>query len=400
MPRLRAVGRAWRRNVGWKGTGLFLYLWLMVGFASGTLVLLGPARWVTGAVRGRGLGQGAEDAAMILVIVLFVAASFAAALYLTRLLLSYRARALKTGVVLGVTAVAATALWGWGNPALYASISGGGGTEETVALRSGARFLFGAYPDRERLAELKESGVTAVVSLQHPAVVPFEPEGIQKERAWASEVGLRFVHAPMLPWVSDNEEALETIRGLAREGEGTYYVHCGLGRDRVNVVRRMLERMGGTVLAAGSEAPEALTWADREGEGLGPMERGAPQRLADDVWLVPHPNEHELFGHMLAGQVAHVLLLLDPEDSTQVAWLEEATRRFEAYDLPFSRHPVPEGDSLAARAAAREARALPRPLTVIAPFTPPEGDTAVAAAFRRAWEASEGRPDAPTRTAP
>lgn len=119
MGRIQRAWWAWSRSVGWKGTAVFLYLWLMLGFATGTLVLLlGPARWLTGFVRAGGWGQGAEDALMIGVILTYLALSFLLALYLARLLLSYRAGALKTGIVLLVTAAAVAALWGWMNPAL------------------------------------------------------------------------------------------------------------------------------------------------------------------------------------------------------------------------------------------------------------------------------------------
>lgn len=361
---------------------LFAYVWLMVGFATGTLVLLGPARWVTSAIAA----PGAERAAMLLVILLYVAGSFLVALYCTRaLILRQSSRPVRGLVVAAVTGSAALALWGWRNPAVYAAVAGGEAAEERMVLESGSQFLFGPYPDRERLAELKAEGVTAVVSLQHPAVVPFEPEGIAREKEWTRELGIEFIHAPMLPWVSDNEASLERIRELVRAGDGgTYYVHCGLGRDRVSVVQRVIERMGGVVVSAdGTE--EALTWADRDAEGLGDLERGPPIELDRGVWLVPYPNEHEMFGHMLAGQVEHVLLLLDAGDPEQAAWLEEARRLLSEYDVPHTARPLAAGDAAGAAAAAAAAQSLPRPLTVVVPFTAAERNTAVADAFRAAW---------------
>lgn len=374
----------WRESLTPRNFTLFLYVWLMVGFASGTLVLLGPARWLTALARRLGAGQRGEDLAMWALIALFVAASFLAAIWLTRFVCAYRARAHKLGVMLLVTGAAAVALWGWMNPALYAEAAGGGGSEDVVAMDSGARFVFGAYPDRSRLEELKRQGVAGVISLQHPAVVPFEPEGIERGREWTSELGIRFIHAPMLPWVSDNESSLEKIRTIAREETGLFYVHCGLGRDRVNVVQQVLKGMGARDLRA-EETVDALTWADREAEGLGNMERGAPIRLDEDVWMVPFPNEHEMFGHMLGGQVAHAALLLDPADSVQAAWLEEAGRRFDDYGLSWSSIAVGGDAGATAERAAAAADTLPRPLTLVVPATPPERDTATAAAVRRVW---------------
>ena len=233
-----------RRRPTPRQIGTFLYVWLTVGFASGTLVLLAPARWITALARARDWGQDAENLLMMGTIGIYVVASFAVALALTRLLFQNRALAFKYSLLLGMTTLAGAALWGWGNPAVYASLSGGGRASEALTTESGAVFFFGPYPDRAKLEALKAEGITAVISLQHPAVVPFEPQGIAAEKQATQELGIRFVHAPMLPWVSDNAAALATIRRVATEETGRFYVHCGLGRDRVNVVMHLLEQMG------------------------------------------------------------------------------------------------------------------------------------------------------------
>src|SRR5688500_13609833 len=95
-----------RRRPTAKHVGVFFYVWLMVGFASGTLVLLAPARWITDLARGRGWGQSAENFLMMAVIGIYVVASLAVAVTLTRLLFQHRARAFKYGVVLGMTGLA------------------------------------------------------------------------------------------------------------------------------------------------------------------------------------------------------------------------------------------------------------------------------------------------------
>ncbi|MBW3551869.1 MAG: hypothetical protein KY466_00090 [Gemmatimonadetes bacterium] len=367
---------------------LFAYVWLMVGFATGTVVLLGPTRWVTEAFDA----PGAERAAMLVVILSFIGGSFLLALYFTRvLILRHPSRPVRGLVVVAVTGSAMLALWGWRNPVVYSAVAGVEGGGERMVTESGSQFLFGPYPDRERLQQLKEEGVTAVVSLQHPAVVPFEPEGIAREKEWTKELGIRFVHAPMLPWVSDNERSLETIRELVRSADGgTYYVHCGLGRDRVSVVQRVIERMGGRVASDGA-TEDALTWADREAEGLGDLERGPPIELEEGVWVVPYPNKHEMFGHMLGGQVEHVLLLLDDADPVQAEWLASARELLTQFDVPHTVRSLDGGDGAAASEIARTARRLPRPLTVIVPFTGTGRESAIAGTFRSAWVGERGR---------
>jgi hypothetical protein len=368
----------------------FLYVWLMVGFATGTFVLIAPVRWITGLAHGRDWSQRTEDVVMIGVIVVYVAASIAIALALTRLLFQYRARAFKYGVVLGITGLAGSALWGWGNPAIYARIAGGMEGDQ-VATRSGAVFLFGPYPSHERLEQLKAEGIDGVVSLQHPAVVPFEPEGIEKERTWTEELGIRFIQAPMLPWVSDNARALATIRELATRGAGRFYIHCGLGRDRVNVVKRMLERMG--VATEGTEVAKAMGWQERIDQGMKRMERGELERIGTQVWIVPIPNEHELFGNMLAGQAGLVVILEDPQAAEPTPAFRQMIEMFDQYGVDYRRRPLKAGDVSTAQKIVQEIQRETGLVTVVAPITPPEPGAEIAKLFLEAWKVGTAVPE-------
>jgi len=365
----------------WAGIGLFLYVWLMVGFATGTATLLGPVRWITAAMRGS-RWSAHENQVMIFVIISYIAVSFFLARLLTGMVRRSRRAPVRLGVPGVVTVAAALALWGWMNPATYAMAAGG--IPSQLRLGGGAEFDFGPYPDKNRLEQLKAQGVTAVVSLQHPAVVPFEPAGIAGEQAAAKEVGLEFIHAPMLPWVSSNEESLEKIRELALRGRGHYYVHCGLGRDRTNVVKHMLEQMGAGVSA--DQAAVASTFRKRLAEKGSGMERGDLRELESDVWLVPYPNQHELYGYMLAGQVAHVLVLMDEDDPTQAGWSRQLQKVFADYHVPATFESLRAGElARTADIAATARRALPRPLAIIVPSLPPLPHTEVADALTREW---------------
>ncbi|HET7460612.1 MAG TPA: hypothetical protein VFJ82_05175 [Longimicrobium sp.] len=355
----------------WPVVAFFLYLWMMVGFVTGTGVLVGPAGWVTEAMQRWGFGQKAQDHAMQAVILLFVFGSAALALWLLRQAL-HGSRAMRVGIPAACTLVALASLGAWMNPGKMLAAAAGGADERALATASGARFIFGAYPDENTLRQLKRHGVTAVISLQHPAVVPFEPASIREEERTTKKVGVRFIRAPMLPWVSDNRPALEQIRRIAHEGRGVYYVHCGLGRDRTNVVRRMLEAEGVATVAHHSIA-HASTLDDRMKEPHRAFERGDIRQLEKGVWLVPFPNSAELSGYMEAGQVKTVAFLLDPNDATQRAWLDQARR-----DLPTAREIV------------AWVRTLPRPVVVVAPRTPfANGDryrgTEAAGAFMDAY---------------
>lgn len=350
----------------------FLYMWLMVGLFAGTAVLLGPVQWVTSALEAAGGSQSGEDLVLKGLILAYMVMSVLASRWLVQRMYRSQRRPVRLGIPMVATVLAGLSLWGWTNPGrMLAHVAGG--TETELTLESGAQFLFGPYPDRARLAELKEQGVTAVVSLQHPAV-PIEVPGIRAERIAAAELGLTFIHAPMLPWVSENEASLEMIRELVREGRGTYYIHCGLGRDRANMVRHLIERTGvPTNSATGAYA--ALRFEDRarqheEGEVPSPgFERGLLTKLEPDVWLVPHPNHRELFGYMLAGQVEHVVTLLDPSDPEQAAWLEDQRRVFRQQGVTLTVATLRAGETERARQIVEFVRSLPRPVAVVAPRT-------------------------------
>jgi hypothetical protein len=375
--------------------GLVAYLWLMSGFAVGTFVLVGPVRWVIAGVHRLGGSQHAEDLVLRGVILAFVLGSCVLALWLAARTLRAERRSTRIGIPAVCTVLAMLALWAWSNPGrMLAAVAGGGGNGGTVTAGSGVQFVFGAYPDRARLAQLKREGFTAVVSLQHPAVVPFEPRSIAEERKNARELRMEFIHAPMLPWVSDNEAALQKVRELMNGGAGKYYVHCGLGRDRTNVVRRMIEAEGaGRVkMASSADLQHASTFADRL--RLPPeqrdLQRGAVRELETGVWLIPHPNSAELSGYLLAGQMRTVVLLLDPSDAEQRAWRDELEAAFRGAGVSFQERPLLPGEGERAAVIAAEVRRLPHPAAVVAPHTPfSNGDrypgTEAAVAFQQAY---------------
>jgi hypothetical protein len=377
----------------WTLVATFLYLWATVGFFTGTGVLIGPARWVTDGLQRAGAPQKLQDHAMQAVILLFVFGSAALSLWLLRRVLHGGRRA-RVGIPTAVTLAALLSLYAWMNPGRMLAAMAGGSPGASLATASGARFIFGAYPDEATLRQLKHDGVTAVISLQHPAVVPFEPASIEAEKKASAKVGLEFIHAPMLPWVSDNRAALEQIRRIAHTGHGVYYVHCGLGRDRTNVVRRMLAA-DGVSTAMHSSIAKATTFEDRmklaPGHGRD-FERGAIRRLDAGVWLIPYPNTAEFNGYIEAGQVKSVVLLLDPSDAGQKAWLAEGEQMLAQARVPAYSRPLMGGDRRTARAIAAWVRTLPRPVAVIAPLTAYSNDvrypgTEAAAAFQDAYAA-------------
>ena len=342
----------------------FGYAWFTIGLFSGTLVLVLAVRGILDVLQRLGWGQSAQNRLLIGVIVLFVVASFMLARRVVRALYRQAPTTRKLALLaLGVPAL--LSLYAWSNPTKF--LSRFAGTEaSSLSMKNGPTFVFGSYPDDDRLKELKKQGVTSVVSLQSPAVL-VEISGIREERSATARAGLKFIEAPMLPWVSDNAESLEKIRQLALHGKGTYYVHCGLGRDRVNIVKRVIESLepqtGAKVAAA--EGLLAAAGFERRTE---PFERGMPMKVQNGVWVVPYLNEAEFYGFILQGQPGHLVLALDSSNPEQRTWLAEAEKKMKQYAVTYTFLPYPGrgGDTSTAPILAK-VRTLTPPFTVMVP---------------------------------
>lgn len=365
----------------------FLYLWLVVGFFLGTLVLIAPVRWLLIGVHRAGWSQSTANILVVALVIVYVVVSFQLARKLTGALFRARNRGARWTILTVPTIAALIALVAWRNPgALLARLAGGGDSPASLTTSGGAIFEFGAYPDEAKLRELQKRGVTTIISLQHPRVL-VEREGITEETKATRKLGIRLVKAPMLPWFSHNRESLQTIRALALSGHGHYYVHCGLGRDRVNIAKKMIEGLGGTTVAA-------------EGykEGLGfeqrtvPLARGPIVRLAPGVFLIPYPDHEEMYGCILEGSPGRLVFILDPADPKQRAMLDEAKGILGTAAIRFEDIPVSTSQPASAATAADSVHRMTPPVTVIAPATPGTGENLIqnegwqsAATFRDAY---------------
>jgi hypothetical protein len=359
-------------------------MWILVGLVLGTAVLIGPVRLITEGMGEAGWEQSSQDHVLIVVILLYLVLSLLLTRWIVGIMFRARSRNTRWAIAAVVTLLAAGTAWEWSNPAKMLAGLAGGGDGGAFDIAGGARFIFGAYPDEPKLIQLKRQGVTAVISLQHPGVL-IEREGIIAERESAKRLHLNLIQAPMLPWVSDNEGSLAKLRLIARTGKGVFYVHCGLGRDRVNVAKRVIEAEGSKV-ALSSDIMAATAFADRPD----PFERGSLSHFDHGKWLIPYPNKHEMFGFVLGGQGGHVVSLLDPLDPEQSAWNREMEPLMKEYSIPFTMRPLRANDPARAVQIAREVRAMPEPVAVIVAQTPmedgkPRSHTQAAFAFLKAY---------------
>ena len=360
---------------GAKHVAVVLFFWLTTGFLLGTGTLLGPVRWTASHARSVGWSQTGENAAIVGIIAAFICVSGLLAFRLARVVSRARGRLVRWGWPLAVSLAAAAMLHLWLTPSLLSGSSGG-------VTEAGPRFTFGPYPDEKRLRELEAEGYTAVISLLHPAVVPFEPILIADEERAARRAGIELRHIPMLPWISDNAASIEEIRRLAASKTGRFYVHCYLGMDRIQLVRRVVEQSDPVADLSPPIAAKSL-------RAVPAFERGGIEELEDGVFLTPMPTESEILRFVLPAGVKQVVCLLDPRDPDDAIWIAKERAQLATLGLPFEVLPVSDGPDRDRRIgeAVRAVRSLPRPLIVHAFFAPSTGKSPSAAAFAKAYRA-------------
>ncbi|WP_207435418.1 hypothetical protein [Sabulibacter ruber] len=329
---------------------LFVLVWLCSGFATGTYLLLVPLRAILTFLRENNYSNLVETAVVGACIVLLVLVTFGASVYLVKLF-SRSASPIRYVAVLLPVALAGYSLYLFLNPA---NIDSRSGTTDEVT----KSFFIGAYPEQEKLAQLKAEGYTAVISLLHPLVVPFEPVLLEKERKAAAAVGLELIEAPMLPWVGNNEASIKKLKALTANPAGKYYVHCYLGKDRVNVVKKILS---GSSLSVESETPGSA----RKLTEVKAFERGPIIQISPDIFFTPLPTDDEYFGYLVAGDIKTIVSLLDAQVPDNKPLMQKEASVAAQYQLSLRNLPIQESSTQAELLqVAKEVVKLPKPLVV------------------------------------
>ena len=268
----------------------------------------------------RGTSQGAVDVTLAVLVGGWLLISLCATAFFSWFFLSRR-RDLPAGLgVLAIMIIASFATFYFLLDTDF-MVALGEMTEENV---EGERFTYGSYPDARRIEELKDEGYDGVITLLNPDI-PFENVLLKKELGNSEEAGIPIYSYPMLPWISDNEGPLREIKELTTDDEKRYYVHCYLGKHRVDYVRQMLD--------GGEETP-----APRQLEPLPKaFERGKLVPFdGEKVVLGPYPTEEEWFNFVIRRDVEEVISTLDPENPDDARWIEEERRIAEEYGLTFT----------------------------------------------------------------
>ncbi|MDB5197233.1 MAG: hypothetical protein JWP88_1604 [Flaviaesturariibacter sp.] len=337
-----------------KRTLIFLLLWGSWGFTLGTLLLMGPARWIINYIRLHHISEKKESMAMIGCIIVLFVISFVIALISTLSVLRTHSKSWSIALIAIPLVGAVLALAAFMNPKL---MSGSSKQEEF-----GKGFTIGAYPDMDKMEELKKAGYTSIVSLLHPAVVPFEPKLLAEEKENAIRLGIQLVHIPMLPWIADNQTSIDSLRRFAAANKGKCYIHCYLGKDRVNVARRIIEQ------ASGSARMDGGNFTHRTLDDVEKFERGPVIKLGDNVFLTPMPTQEEYLGYILAANYKQVVNLIDTTDPEAQVRIAEERKNLSALGIQYKVYHVNEATTpIVMEGIVKEVKSFPKPM-IIHPF--------------------------------
>ncbi len=305
---------------GWRRWLLRLVFLLCFEFTGGVLYLLFFLVPFEQWLADRGTSQGAVDVILAALVFGWLLIGVGVTAFFSWFFLSRR-RDLPAGLgVLGAVIVASFATFYFLLDTDFI-VALGEMNEENV---EGERFTYGSYPDARKIEELKDEGYDGVITLLNPDI-PFENVLLKKELGNGEEAGISIYSYSMLPWISENEKPLREIEELTTGDEKRYYVHCYLGKHRVDYVRQTLDGTGET------PAPQELEPLPRAFERgkLVPFE-------GEKVVLGPYPTEEEWFNFVIRRDVEEVISTLDPENPDDASWIEEERRIAEENDLTFT----------------------------------------------------------------
>lgn len=330
-----------------------IILWLFWGFALGTALLLGPLRSILNESRGRKLNEGSEKWIVIISIIVLAVVSFLIAFYSSKKIhkeVDPAGPALKATLFFIPILLGSVAVYIMMTPKL---VNADNMAQEEIT----TSFTIGPYPDMNRMMELKSQGFTGIITLLHPAIVPFEPKLLGDEKENASIAGLEFISIPFLPWISSNESSVDSMRRLVRTAKGKYYINCYLGKDRVNVVRRIIEQENK------SYELSTQSMAARKLDSVAAFERGPITKLEEGVFFTPLPTKEEYFGYIIASNYKQIVALYEKDHQTEtkreeIDWLKPYQIPYKEIDLALS---ISDADM---RKLIAEIKMLPKPMVI------------------------------------
>jgi hypothetical protein len=205
------------------------------------------------------------------------------------------------------------------------------------------RISYGPYPDEQKIAELQDAGYDGVIALLSPKI-PFERVLLEEEIQHGRDAGIPVYSEPMLPWIGGNQKSFEEIEKLVAQKDKQFYIHCYLGKHRVDLVRQ--------------ELGKAKDPTQREVSLPDGFDRGRVVSFDDEhVILGPYPTDEEWFEYVLRRDVKEIISTLDPDNPDDRPWIEKESKITEENDVKFTLKPLDPAspDPAAVEAIARHA---------------------------------------------
>ena len=320
-----------------KSTLLFLYLWLCIGFPLGLWVLLaGPSKWMAEYARSTDMEVSKENILGKLIIIVYVIVAFLLALFFKRIIKKSENKAVKLFIPGILTLILITSVYIFSfNPQWLISYSGETATKNLKTRDDQYKqleFVYGSYPNEEMIKSLKEKGYDGIITLLHEMVIPAEPALLKDENELAKKYGIKLINMPMMPWISENGKILQDAKKFIEKEKGLYYVHCYLGRDRVNIFKSAAKKFGVKTSSKGRTTIRKI-------EDLPTWTRGNYFKLEEGVYLTPYPTDDEYTMFILNDYFKTVISLLDNNVPDNQPWITKEEKLLSDHATNYVHYP-------------------------------------------------------------
>lgn len=302
----------------WRDGALLFTFFVLFGFAGGSLFLLLVVIPIQQWVAAHNWSQAAADHFLSVFVYGWVLASAAVAYLFYRRMMRGKEHLLRVYTVLGVLVLASAGvfyLWIRHDSPFLAMWSKGEVDSGTLT--------FGPYPDLQKMIQLKRDGYDGVITLLSPAL-PFEDVLLKREEENGKLIGLNVYSFPMLPWITDNQSAIDGVKKLVGNNRRKYYIHCYLGQHRTELIHQM-------VIEARKQAP---------GIPLS-LERGTLFVYKDkSIMMGPYPTDEEWVGVILREGVKEIVSVI-PDLPENKPWNDKLKELAQNYKLTVTYKPLP-----------------------------------------------------------
>lgn len=314
---------------------LFLYIWLCIGFPLGLWVLLaGPSKWLAEYSHSTNMDISKENILGKLIIVIYIIVAFLVALFLSRIIKQTKNKTVKWILPGILTLIMLSSVYVFSfNPQLLISYSKEISTKNQEDKYDHLEFVYGSYPNEEMIKSLKEQGYDGIISLLNEMVIPAEPALMKDENELTKKYGIKLINMPMMPWVSKNEKTLQYAKKFIENEKGLYYVHCYLGRDRINIFKSVAKKFG-----VKNSSEKNLTI--RKIEDQASWTRGKYFKLEEGVYLTPYPTDDEFMMFVLNDYFKTVISLLDNNVAENQPWIEKEQKILNDYSMNYIHYPL------------------------------------------------------------